>query len=80
MPLADTSATVLTHAAPEETGRKANDNPCLTRFRPDTIASDLLWFENLRSALADVLAARVAVGIGLSGKAVLCLNSRIRTE
>jgi hypothetical protein len=61
MPLADASDTVVTHAAPEETGRKANDNPCLARFRLDTIASDLIGSENLRLALADVWAARVGV-------------------
>jgi hypothetical protein len=80
MPLADDSATVVIQAAPEQTGRKANDNRCLASLRPDTIAGDLLWFEDRRLALADVLAARMAVRFGLSGTAVLCLNSRIRNK
>jgi hypothetical protein len=77
---ADDSATVVTHTAPEETGSKTNHNPRLARCRPDTIATDLLSFENLRFALADVLTARVTVRFGLSAKAVLRLNSRIRNE
>jgi hypothetical protein len=77
MRLAHDSAIVVTHAPPEETGRKANDNPCRTSFRPDTIVSDSIWFENLYRALADVLAVRVTVELRRSAKPALISKSRL---
>jgi hypothetical protein len=50
---------VVTQTAPAETVNRAADHPCRASFRPDTIASDLIWLENLRLAFADVLAVQV---------------------
>lgn len=78
IPLADDRMPVVTDTAPEEAGGTANDYPCRASFSPDTIATDLTGFENHRLVLADALAARVALRFGLSGKSILCLNSRLR--
>jgi hypothetical protein len=55
--VADDTPAGVTHAVLDETGKTTSDNPCRARFRPGTIASDLICLEHLRLALADVLAA-----------------------
>ena len=77
MPAAHDTPAGVTHAALVQTGRKVNDNPCRTSFRPDTIVSDAIWFENLCRALADVLAVRVTVKLRRPAKPALISKSRL---
>jgi hypothetical protein len=77
MPSADDSVTVLTHAAFDEIGRTANDNPCRESLRPDTIASDLIPIENLLSCIGRRIGRPSGFESASASKAGIRLKSRI---